>query len=131
APTEPAKRPIRLEDPDEKRSPRSIVSLPSPSNLRCGRSAFRPALVVTSVGDRNQPVVQVRPAISRALPRRGESTALRAGAGGAVGEAMKKLGVFGAAVALALGVVATLPGEVDAKPTKKTEAAGPAKLERA
>src|SRR5690606_6644592 len=30
-----------------------------------------------------------------------------------------------------LGVVATLPGEVDAKPTKKTEAAGPAKLERA
>lgn len=46
---------------------------------------------------------------------------------------MKKLGLFGAAIALALGVVATAPGDVDAKPAPKKEAAPtePAKLEKA
>jgi hypothetical protein len=45
---------------------------------------------------------------------------------------MKKLGLFGAAIALTLGVFATAPGDVDAKPAAKQAAPSePAKLEKA
>jgi hypothetical protein len=73
-------------------------------------------LVVAGVGDKKLTSCSRAPAI----------TAGRAG-----GEAMKKIALFGAAIALAVGVAATLPNDAEAKPAQKKAApTAPAKLEK-